>query len=100
MIVCCDTLQISAASPVVKTVFMADPHPLPKFTGKSEACPHSLKPDRRSQHIRVSVLIHLLHLTIGSRIWQLEQDRRAEKESGLASSSDARPGIRVVIRRQ
>src|SRR5690349_15727853 len=90
MMVCCDTLQISAASPVVNTVFMAQTlipctlvalrrtYHLPKLTGQTAFRPHSLKPVRRENHTRVSGLIHLPHLTIGSAIWQLEQDGGAK----------------------
>src|SRR4051794_19893907 len=88
MIVCCETLQISAASPVVNTVFMVltlntrvpgkEQRPKEQLPGYPISRPArtqsrgSLNPDRQAPRNRVSGLIHLSYLTIGHLLWQLE----------------------------
>src|SRR4051812_38140205 len=68
MIVCCETLQISAASPVVNTVFMDG---LTRIVQRIWTI-RSLRPDSAAQMETVDSLIHLPYLTIGWRFWQLE----------------------------
>src|SRR2546423_111306 len=70
MMVCWETLQMSAASPVVKTVFMVFP---------------SLNSDGQLPPTDLSRLIHLSHLNIGRGFWQLECADR------LHSRGDERP---------
>jgi hypothetical protein len=71
MIVCWLTLQISAASPVVKTVFMVTRAFLIHSQGGERQSPQSSRPVARHQSDCLDRLIHLSHLNIDVLRFQL-----------------------------
>src|SRR6478672_10439408 len=66
MIVCCETLQISAASPVVNTVFMPCRSIQVRVTG------HSARPVEVTESLSVLLVAQLSYLTIDAGSNQLE----------------------------
>src|SRR5262249_28283061 len=102
----CETLQISAASPVVKTVFMTVNSKLSSPGASAHGAHARLQPDAghhesardqpaqpvASTHVgqaekshqpgSVNGLLHLSHLTIGGQFRQLEECSKCSKVRG------------------
>src|SRR5262249_52973205 len=73
MMVCWETLHISAASPVVKTVFIEAPS-IQTHLAQGTA-DRALKLGEIREQDSFRFLLYLSHLTIGWGFWQLEGDR-------------------------
>src|SRR5690349_9959153 len=69
MMVCCDTLQISAASPVVNTVFIASGPFAHGFGWRKRPRRACIEPAGAAS---LHLLIQISHLTIGVHALQLE----------------------------